>query len=238
MPMAGKGKRFKKEKFLIHKPFIKINDNYMFLEASKCMPNANKWIFIYKPISKKKYNIEKQLPINLKKKTKVLYLKKNTLGQADTCLRAEKYINSNSSVFIHSCDNFISFDKQKYLKLIKKYDAIIFTTKPNKYHLNNIQSFGWVSGKRNKIINIECKKEASKKVINDYVIVGTFAFKNKKILFNSIRNIISNKVKINQEYYLDSVLKNIFSRGFKVFNYVVDKHVSWGTPKELSISKK
>ena len=104
--------------------------------------------------------------------------------------------------------------------------------------MNNIQSFGWVSGKRNKIINIECKKEASKKVINDYVIVGTFAFKNKKILFNSIRNIISNKVKINQEYYLDSVLKNIFSRGFKVFNYVVDKHVSWGTPKELSISKK
>ena len=110
----------------------------MFLEASKCMPNANKWIFIYKPISKK-YKIEKQLPINLKNKGFIL--KKNTLGQADTCLRAEKYINSNSSVFIHSCDNFISFDKQKYLKLIKKYDAIIFTTKPNKYHLNNIQSF-------------------------------------------------------------------------------------------------
>ena len=40
------------------------------------MPNANKWIFIYKPISKK-YNIEKQLPINLKK-TKIA--KKNTLG--------------------------------------------------------------------------------------------------------------------------------------------------------------
>ena len=53
MPMAGKGKRFKKEKFLIHKPFIKINDNYMFLEASKCMPNANKWIFIYNQFQKK-----------------------------------------------------------------------------------------------------------------------------------------------------------------------------------------
>ena len=46
MPMAGKGVRFKNEKFAIHKPLIRVNNNYMFVEASKCMPKANSWIFV------------------------------------------------------------------------------------------------------------------------------------------------------------------------------------------------
>ena len=48
-------------------------------------------------------------------------------------------------MFIHSCDCYIEYNKKKYLELIKKNDVIVFSTKPKKYHFDNLDSFGWVS---------------------------------------------------------------------------------------------
>ena len=60
-------------------------------------------------------------------------------------------------------------------------DAVILTTKPNKIHLSNIKSYGWVCIRNNQIKKITCKRKASSNPHKDKVIIGSFAFKDKKI---------------------------------------------------------
>ncbi len=234
MPMAGRGVRFRENNYITHKPLIMIKRTPMFVNAAKCMPSADKWLFIYKPLKHKKIYLKSRLSNKIKKKSKIIYLKKDTLGQADTCFKASKFLNSNASIFVHSCDSYISYNKKKYNKLINLNDVIIFTTKPNKYHLNNHNSFGWVNGKEDKILNIECKKIASKNYTKDFVIVGSFGFKNKKIFINGIKSLYEKKMRVNNEYYLDMVIKELFKSGLKVYNFIVDDYFSWGTPDELN----
>ena len=58
-------------------------------------------------------------------------------------------------------------------------DAVILTTKPNKIHLLNVNSYGWVSFRNNQINKITCKKRASSNPRKDNVIIGSFGFSNK-----------------------------------------------------------
>ena len=47
MPVAGKGQRFINQNYTIPKPFIKINNQYMFIKAAKSLPVAHKTFFIF-----------------------------------------------------------------------------------------------------------------------------------------------------------------------------------------------
>ena len=66
------------------------------------------------------------------------------------------------------------------------------------------------------------------------MIVGSFGFKNKKIFINGIKSLYEKKLRVNNEYYLDMVIKELFKSGLKVYNFIVDDYFSWGTPDELN----
>jgi hypothetical protein len=51
-------------------------------------------------------------------------------------------------------------------------------------------------------------------------------------------NLIKSKQKINNEYYLDMVLKIAFENKHKIKNILVKSYSSWGTPIELINWKK
>ena len=167
------------------------------------------------------------------KTIQLFLLKTSTDGQASTCLLAKDLINDDDMIFIHSCDSFIDFNKNKFLKLINSNEIIIFTTKPNISHLKSINSYGWVHSSNNKIIRITCKAAASQNSKNDSVIIGSFAFKNKSFFLKSINSMISNDIRINNEYYLDVAMSEAIRLNFKIKEFLVDKYINWGTPKEL-----
>lgn len=233
IPMAGDGLRFVKNNILTPKPFIKINGEPMFYHASKCMPQYDKFIYICQKKHLKNINISNFLKLKNINSYELISIDQITKGQAETVLLSENFIQKDDRIFVHSCDSYIFFDKQKYQNFINSNDIVIFTTKPNNYHLENINSFGWVSSKNQKILNITCKKPASNNPSNDNVIVGTFAFNNKLSFVNSIKNIIKKKIKINDEYYLDIAVSYANELNYKVVELVVDKYISWGTPEEL-----
>ena len=54
MPVAGKGQRFINQNYTIPKPFIKINNQYMFIKAAKSLPIAHKTFFIFMSSSRNK----------------------------------------------------------------------------------------------------------------------------------------------------------------------------------------
>ena len=205
--MAGLGKRFLESDFNLPKPLIPINNKPMFIQAAKSMPKSKINIFVCNKKLVQKYNVRKILTKEFKNKYKLITVKRTTKGQANTCLLAQKFLKKNDKIFIHSCDSLIKFNSTDLEKDLNKFDGIIYTTKPNKTHIKNIKSYGWVNLKKNKIHKIQCKKKASSDPKKDFVIIGTFAFKNKSIFLNLTKELIKNKRTINNEYYIDMVFK-------------------------------
>ena len=235
MPMAGLGKRFSDKNYNLPKPLIKINKKPMFLKAFESMPNSKSNIFICHKKLINKYKISKIISKKLKKKFKLIKVNRITKGQANSCMLATKLLNNEDGIFIHSCDSSIKYDKLKLFHSINNFDAVILTTKPNKNHLSNINSYGWVSIRKNKIKKITCKRKASLNPHKDNVIIGSFAFKNKKVFDKIMKNLFKSKKTINNEYYVDMAFSHALKNKFKIKNLTVKSYISWGTPKELKI---
>ena len=238
MPMAGLGKRFLNSEFKLPKPLIKIKNKPMFIQSAKSMPESDLNIFICNKNLISNYKIQKIIKNEYKKKFKIISVKRTTKGQANTCLLAEKYLKKNDKIFIHSCDSLIKYKSKELIKKIHLNDAVILTTTPNKIHLKNIKSYGWVNCINNKINKITCKTNASMNPKKDFVIVGSFAFKNKNVFSRTIRALFKSKKKINNEYYMDMVFSNALKKNYNLSNLLVKSYISWGTPQELLKWKK
>ena len=219
MPMAGKGERFKKFGYIAPKPLIDISGEPMFLRAAKTFPKSIKWILILqKQLSKNSFFLKS---LNFFKKKKLILLKKVTKGQAATVLKSLKYLQKDSIVIIHSCDLQFSVKMSEIYRKIKKNDVIVFTTKGKKFHHQNSNQFSWV------------RKNFSNKKKKNRVLVGSFIFKNKNILKNSIQHIFKNKLKIKKEYYIDMAAKISPSLGYRIGEIIVKNYKSWGSHEEL-----
>ena len=70
------------------------------------------------------------------------------------------------------------------------------------------------------------------------MIIGTFAFQSKSIFIKLTNDLIKNKEKINNEYYLDMVFKLAVEKKYNIKNIQVETYYSWGTPNELLDWKK
>ena len=233
MPMAGLGKRFLNSDYKLPKPLIKIIKKPMFIQAAKSMPKSTLNIFICNKNLLNKFQIKNVITKEYKKNFKIITVKRTTKGQANTCLLAEKFIKKNDKIFIHSCDSLIKYNTVDLNKKITNSDAVILTTKPNKAHLKSVNSYGWVKFNNNEIKKITCKKKASLNPNKDYVIIGSFAFRNKKIFTNTIKSLFRSKKTVNNEYYIDMVFSHALENNYKISNLIVKSYISWGTPREL-----
>ena len=76
IPIAGKGLRFKKVGYKIHKSLIKHNKIPIFIHSAKCLPKANLNIFILKKRSSKEHLIQKKIIKRFfKSQVKIIILK-------------------------------------------------------------------------------------------------------------------------------------------------------------------
>ncbi len=231
MPIAGSGLRFKRAGYQIFKPLIKVKNTYMFVKASKSFEKKDKWIFILK---NNKFLIELKKIIKKKfKKASIITISKKTDGQARTVFYANKKLDENSNIFITSCDTYIEFNKKELIEKLRSNDFLVFVQKPKLFNLNNYSNFGWVQINNKKIINSSCKSKVSSNPKKDWVIVGAFAFKNKKIFSKVLKRLFYSKKKVNNEFYLDSCIEIAQKLKMNVSFIKLKKSISWGTPQEL-----
>ena len=231
--MAGLGERFLKQNFSTPKPLISINRKPMFFYAAKSLPKSEKTFFICnkKLVKNSKFNFYVK---NYFKNNKIISLKKKTNGQASTCNIATKFLKKEDIITYGSCDYFYKYSKYKKNKLINESDLVVFVHKPNKNNILNFKEYGWVQkDKKNLIKKIRCKNKVSDNPKKDFVIVGTFTFKNKKIFIRSFKEMLKNQDKINNEYYMDVVAKHAKKLDYKVKYILVNNFKSFGTPRDL-----
>jgi len=229
--LAGGGHRFSKEGYNIPKPLISVNGNYMIYEAIRCLPKADKYIFVCLKDHIQKYKIDNIL-LDKYRNSKIVSIDKITEGQALTAeigiVRGN--VDLEEALLISSCDYGLEWNEDKYSSL--DADVIVWTTIRNKAFSDNPGSYSWLDvDEDGNLLKTYVKQRAFKDSYNNHAIVGTFYFKKAKYFIDGVKKIYENDIRSNGEFYIDNIFNTLTDLNVKIFD--VNKYHCWGTPKDL-----
>lgn len=234
---AGAGERFKKAGFDTHKPLLKISGKPMVIQATECLPNAKKHIFItQKHILEQ--NLAKQL--NTYSNAKIITLANLTNGQATTIIKALDSSNlaESSAIFIAPSDNAMLYNEAKFKSLVesKQIDAIVFAFKNHPHANANPKQYGWIESKQYEnfqiATKISVKEPLSKNIKEDFGIVGSFYFKKVSDFRKAYELMVQKDIRVNGEFYVDSLLNELIALDKKIAILQVDFYICFGTPDD------
>jgi NDP-sugar pyrophosphorylase family protein len=233
IPLAGRGSRFAKVGYKDPKPLIDVSGKPMIIQAANSLPNTKEHIFITLQEHLDNYPLEDTLK-NEYPNSKITSINEVTEGQAITCSLGLKDIDENASLLIAATDNGMIYNKEKYQQLIEDetVDAIIFTFRNHVSSKNNPQMYGWVRTEDNTAKEVSVKVPISDDPYNDHAIVGTFWFKKVEYFNKSLKNLIAKDIRVNGEYYVDSLMGELIELGLNVKVFEVDDYICWGTPDD------
>ncbi len=236
VPLAGKGERFVKRGYSVPKPLLNVSGLPMVVQAAKSLPECDKWIFICQKKHLENSNLETILKKNFSS-IELVVLDGPTNGQASSCYLSKKYLNETDILTIGSTDAFFSYDKSLYNDLIKKKISIVFGFNLNQKKILNPNMYGWIDFDKNlNVSNVLCKKTISNTPEKDYAVVGSFCFVSTKKFYDSFKSIVKMNKKVNNEFYLDTVIDDLAKKdNVKIIK--VNKYVSWGTPEDYEKNK-
>ena len=233
IPLAGDGKRFFDAGFKTPKPLIKVDGVSMILKSAKSLPNADLWIFICRKNHFKNSDLKLELKKNFNK-TIIISVDNLTDGQLSTCMLARDYLRPDDKITIGSCDNGMIYNYRKFKILSKKHDVLIWTFRNNVSVKKNPDMYGWVkANEASEAILVSCKKHISKTPMKDHAITGTFSFFRARDFLKCSDLLISKNIRVNNEFYIDSVMNECIGIGLNVLAFEVEEYFCWGTPSDL-----
>lgn len=234
IPLAGRGSRFSEVGYKDPKPLIEVSGKPMLIQAAQSLPQSENHIFVTLKEHLKNYPLKEAINVSYPK-AKIVSIDEVTEGQAITCSMGLNNSETDSSLLIAASDNGMIYDHDKYQDLIenKNVDAIIFTFKNHISSKNNPQMYGWVSVDiNNNASGVSVKIPISDNPYEDHAIVGTFWFRKVEYFNNALQSLKDKNIRVNGEYYVDSLLDELIKFNFNVKVFEVDNYVCWGTPND------
>ncbi len=241
IPMAGEGRRFKEIGYVQNKAILpmiyrKTGEKCPMVVCSvKDLPgiemNGENIAFIMRD-----FHFEQGVDVQIRRwyrRASFFSVKELTEGQACTCLLAEEFIAPDDELLIAACDNGIEYDRDKFEQLRKETDVIVFTYRNDPRVEDNPDAFGWVCvGESNEIISVSVKKHISNTPQNDHAIVATFWFREGKIFTRAAEKMIEENDRVNNEFYVDEIIKHVKELGYRAHVFEVQKFLNYGSPED------
>ncbi|MBT8544357.1 hypothetical protein G6730_05145 [Polynucleobacter paneuropaeus] len=238
IPMAGLGKRFVDEGYLLPKPLIPVSGNPMAIQAAEDLPKSKYQSFILRKDMHGLADIETSIKNHFPNAC-ITIISEVTEGQACSALIGLEALDQLgvcdvSPITFGACDNGALFNFAKYQELINnpEVDIIVWGARGHINAVRNAQMFGWIDSKNGLIKSISVKSPLNSPAI-DPVVIGTFTFKNSNFAKQSIKALIARDGRINGEFYLDSCINDAIALGLRCHLFEVDSFISWGTPNDL-----
>lgn len=233
IPLAGRGSRFAKVGYKDPKPLIEVSGKPMIIQAADSLPKSENHIFVTLQEHLDNYPLENALRKEYPNAT-IVPINEVTEGQAITCSLGLKDVDSEASLLIAATDNGMIYNKEKYQSLIKdeNVDAIVFTFRHHISSKNNPQMYGWVRTEGDNATGVSVKIPVSDDSYNDHAIVGTFYFRKVKFFNEALQSLLDKNIRVNNEYYVDSMVGELISLGYKIKIFEVDDYICWGTPDD------
>jgi|TARA_R100000458_G_C8269893_1_gene244620 NDP-sugar pyrophosphorylase family protein len=229
--LAGDGTRFANEGYKLPKPLIPVNGLPMIFRAVDSLPKADKYVFVCKKEHVENYNLDSVLS-RAYPNVEIISIDKTTEGQACTAEIgiAGSSITEDDEILISSCDYGLKWDKDLYNKIDS--DIIVWSTIHNKAFSDDPNSYSWLDvDKDNNLLKTHVKQKVFDDSFNNHAIVGTFYFKKAKYFLDGLKQIYTNNITSNGEYYIDNIFNSITNLNIKIFD--VEEYYCWGTPKDL-----
>lgn len=244
--MAGEGKRFAQTGEQILKPFIKVDNEFMFVRA---MNSIRKMFFnrdIYFELVMQHKTIEKYNVYDIIKDMKNVHINGvgKTIGPAETvCYGICGVINSFVNDFVFSmtqtivCDCDLEVNSCAFSSVVnidslttnKRHDCILLT-----HHETNPRYSYVRTDKNGKVSMI-----AEKNPISDEAIIGTYCFSDlytlEKYAYRAVENVYKS-TKSKKEPYVSDIINEMLIDNLDVFATKLtetDIYNSFGTPEEL-----
>jgi len=236
VPMAGLGSRFAKQGFTLPKPLIPVSGRAMVLQAVRDLPNAPQYRFVTR----------KDLPYlegtNRTLRSSFLDVQIKTLdgptqGQAITCLQGLEGVDMEAPLTIGACDNGMLYNEAEFEKLMidDGPDVIVWTVRAHPDGIARPEMFGWVGSNKFGNINKVSVKNSLDDPETDAMMTGTFTFRRAKDFINAAESLLKRDHRINNEFYVDSVIEDAINSGLICRIFDVDAYIGWGTPKDLAV---
>lgn len=234
IPLAGRGSRFAEKGYKDPKPLIEVSGKPMIIQAARALPSSEKNIFVMLKEHTEKYPLEKALKTEYPS-AELVAIETVTEGQAITCSLGLDNVPVSAPLLIGATDNGMLYNYQKYQDLLNEgdVDGIIFTFRHHISSKNNPQMYGWVKVDDNDYaLEISVKKAISDDPFNDHAIVGAFWFRKTAYFQESLNKLLEKNVRVNGEFYVDSLMNEMIQLGYRVKILEVDDYICWGTPND------
>lgn len=230
IPMAGRGSRFAEAGYKDPKPLISVHGKPMIqVVVENLTPKCeHRFIFICQNQHNKDYGLTEKLK-SYAQNVEIVGIDGITAGQVCTVLKAKEFIDNNEPLMTANSDQFIDFNIDDYLNVMgeRHLDGLIMTMKANdpKWSYARTDSNGFVT------------ETAEKKVISEDATVGIFNFRRGKDLVRAAEQMISDDIRVNNEFYTCPCYNYLIKEGQKIGIYGIGEEYNGmyglGIPKDL-----
>ncbi|MDX2147193.1 MAG: NTP transferase domain-containing protein [Planctomycetota bacterium] len=235
VPMAGEGQRFKDAGYALPKPLIPVSGVPMVARAVLDLPRASRVILLMRREHVERFDAERVLREHVPS-VEVVIVDKLTEGQACTVALARDRLDPDGPVLVAACDNTHVYDADRHAALLAdgSIDCVAWTFMGDPRVQHRPAAWGWVrvAGAIDDIVEVSCKVPISSNPLADHAITGFFAFRRASIMLDSIDAMVRANVRVNNEFYMDTVPNTIIARGGRCVAFRVEKYIGWGTPQD------
>lgn len=225
MPMGGGGTRFGNKGFNLPKPLIEIYGKPFFYWATQSVckfVEVESLTFVVLQDHIERFQIDQRIR-EFYPKACIQILPKVLNGAVLTCLEGCKEIPEGEPILFNDCDHlFICKEFNDFCNNqdFDKMDGALLTfqSKDPKYSFVAYDSDGYVT------------KTVEKVAISENAICGAYYFKEKG-MFRAATETYLKECEYS-EYFVSGVYNVLADRGQLIKSFLVDTHVSFGTPEE------
>lgn len=229
IPLAGSSDMFQNAGYTYPKPLIEVKGKPMIervVDQLKDLKETYKVVFIIKEEDSNKYHLHNTLKL-IEPSCEIIRLKKETKGGLCSVLMSIDVIEDNDSILIINGDQVIEKGFNIFMDFWKNHisDAGVVDF----YSIHPRWSYAITNG-------INVIQTAEKNPISHHAIAGYYYFKNAQLFFESAFRVILDDVRINDMFFISSVLNQYILRGLNVHHYEIDKgeYSSFYSPNKIT----
>lgn len=230
IPLGGLGERFKKEDYLRPKPLINILGKEMIchlIDNLNVHVDDNIYIIYNKDLDKHNFC---DIIMNKYKNIHLIRLDIDTRGATETVLYGLNKLNDNllsKKIMLLDCDTFYFTD------IIGQYRS---QTENAVYCFHDVQEkpiYSYIKFDSDFVVTDIKEKQK----ISDYANTGCYCFKNGYILKKYCECVITNDIRMNNEFYTSCVISEMIKDGHTFIATIINQNdfKCVGTPLQLKI---
>ncbi len=234
VPMAGEGRRFVEGGYTVPKPLVPVAGLPMVVRAVRDLPAAERIVFLVRAEHLRTHAIDRVLRSHLPE-ARIVVVERLTEGQACTVRLAAEALEPDLPVIVAACDNTHVYDREKLERQMadSSVECLIWTYRGDARVLVAPEQHGWVRVEGDRVLEVSCKRPISPHPLNDHTVSGFFSFRSARRMIEAIDRMVAAEVRVNGEFYMDTVPNLLVSEGRACRVFEVEKYIGWGTPRDL-----